>query len=79
MGTQASFTREGGSLIFSGSSSNAEPGFGTTGGPSSGTPSLIYNLRWNAETFALEVQRTADGAWEVLLQFENYYFPNELT
>ena len=76
MSTQASFSREGTSLIFTGSTSNAEPVFGQSNGD---TSTRVYDLRWNAETFALERQRVAGGEWEVLLQFENYYFPGELT
>ena len=74
MAVQSGFTKDDVSMTFTGSLTSEDSGAGF--GP--GGASLIYDLRWNEKTFALEVQRTAGAAWEVLLQFENYYFQNEL-
>lgn len=71
MGVQAGVTKEGSSLFFTGSTSNENPGFGTTGGPLGGPPG-IYDLKWDHKQAAIMVKRTAGDEWQVLIPFEAF-------
>ena len=70
MGTHASFAREGTALVFTGSTSNENPGFASSGG---GTPTpSTFEIRWNNTTASLEYRNSPDATWLSLVTFRRY-------